>query len=617
MLALASCANRGIGPQGGPQDTIPPMVVKEIPLNASVMYKGKTVEVVFDEYIQLDNIQTNVLISPPQQIAPEIKAIGKKISVEFQEELQDSTTYTIDFGAAICDYNERVPLEGYVFSFATGDHIDSLAISGSVYDAATLRPMPAMLVGIHRNLDDSALNTIPFTRITRTNSDGVFTIHNVQPGTYRIYALNDISRDFVYQPGEGVAFTDSVITPSFEVQMHTDTLWRDTIGIDPELGDTLFTRLPDSVYTHAVTHFYPDSLVLWYFDEAKQRHYFQGVRREQQHAFSLIFSAPQDSFPNIRAMRPSEVDTLKNDSGWVNFLDYSLLQVSPTLDTITYWLNDSLAIAMDSIYLEMQYQITDSLYNLVPQTDTVLAVYRHPRLSEKAREAYEAKKRERKLKLRSNASPSFDIYDTIRVASEYPLALVNDTLIHLNQRVDTTLIPIPFTIQPCDSVGLRFYLMARLQPEASYRLTIDSAACYDVYGVCNDSTDFTLKLKSKNDYSSLRVRMTHFDARARIQLLNESEEVLRDASATMDGVKFDYLAPNTFYLRMYIDENGDGEWTTGDWLFKRQPEPIYYYPKRLKLRANWDFEEQFDHLAIPQLDSKPKALRPKKLKKNK
>jgi hypothetical protein len=85
----------------------------------------------------------------------------------------------------------------------------------------------------------------------------------------------------------------------------------------------------------------------------------------------------------------------------------------------------------------------------------------------------------------------------------------------------------------------------------------------------------------------------------------------------MDGVKFDYLAPNTFYLRMYIDENGDGEWTTGDWLFKRQPEPIYYYPKRLKLRANWDFEEQFDHLAIPQLDSKPKALRPKKLKKNK
>lgn len=611
MLLLASCANRGQGPQGGPRDTIPPVVVKEDPLNGTLQFTGKEVVVQFDEYIQLDDVQKNVLISPPQQNTPEVKAIGKKVSVVFQEDLQDSTTYTIDFGAAICDYNEKTPLYGYVFSFSTGDHIDSLAISGCVYDASTLNPVSAMLVGIHRNHEDSALSTLPFARVTRTNEEGIFTIHNIQPGTYRLYALNDISRDFLYQPGEGLAFADSLITPSFEVKMHSDTLWRDTLGLDPKTGDTLFTRLPDSIHTHPVTHFYPDSLLLWYFEEAKQRHYFQGVHREEQHAFTLIFSAPQDTFPLIRALRPSEVDSLKNDSAWVDFLDYSMLQVSKKQDTITYWLTDSLAIGMDSIYLEMQYKVTDSLYNLVPQTDTVLAVYRRPRMSEKAREAIEKKKRERKLELKLNTSTSFEIYDTLRITSAFPIDSIHDTLFHLTQKVDTIYQPIPFRIEKKDSLAMTLYLVAALQPEMTYRLKVDSAACRDIYGACNDSIQKNIKLKSKNDYSSLCVKMKQFDARARIQLLNEKEEVIREVMATEEGVKLEYLAPTTFFLRLYIDENGDGQWTTGDWLLKRQPEPIYYYPKKLKLRANWDFEESFDHLEKPQIQSKPKALREK------
>ena len=102
--------------------------------------------------------------------------------------------------------------------------------------------------------------------------------------------------------------------------------------------------------------------------------------------------------------------------------------------------------------------------------------------------------------------------------------------------------------------------------------------------------------------------MTHFDPRARIQLLNDKDNVVAEKAALAEGTIFDYLAPTTFYLRLYIDYNVDGKWTTGDWLSKRQPEPIYYYPNRLKLRANWDFEESFDHLAIPQVESKPEAL---------
>ena len=99
VLLLASCANRGKGPQGGPRDTIPPVVLEESPLNGMLLFKEKEIVVHFDEYIQLDDVQNNVMISPPQQNAPEVKAVGKRLTVVFQEDLQDSTTYTIDFGA--------------------------------------------------------------------------------------------------------------------------------------------------------------------------------------------------------------------------------------------------------------------------------------------------------------------------------------------------------------------------------------------------------------------------------------------------------------------------------------------------------------------------------------
>ena len=607
-LLFASCANRGQGPQGGPRDSIPPVVLKETPLNGTLNFSGKEIVVQFDEYIQLDDVQKNVLISPPQQTPPEVKAVGKKLSVVFQEDLIDSTTYTLDFGAAICDYNEKVPLEGYVFSFSTGDVIDSLAISGRLYDAATLNPIPSVLIGIHRNLSDSALSTIPFTRITRTDSEGNFTIHNIHAGTYRLYALNDISRDYIYQPGEALAFADSLIVPTYRVEIHTDTIWLDTLGIDPLTGDTLFTRLVDSTYTHGVTHFYPDSLILWYFEESKQRQYFQRVYREEQHAFSLLFSAPQDSLPIVRALRPSEVDSLSNDSLWVDFLPYSMLQVSPNKDTLTYWLTDSLAIRMDSIYLQMQYKVTDSLYNLVDKTDTVLAVYRYPRLSEKARETYERNKRNRKLELKTNASSKFELYDTIRVTSTFPIDSIHDDMFHLWQKVDTILKPMAIQLEQKDSMGMEVLLLALLQPEASYQLKIDSAACVDIYGACNDSIENTIKVKSKEEYSSLTVKLEAYDSLARIQLLNDKDVVIRELPAAKDGAKFDYLTPTTYYLRLYIDQNADGKWTTGDWLLKRQPESIYYYPRKLKLRANWDFEENFDHLALPRVDSKPKAL---------
>ena len=607
-LLLTGCANRGIGPQGGPKDTIPPVVVKETPANGSNHFKDKKIEILFNEYLQLDNVQANLLVSPPQQVPPDVKAQGKKVVITMQEDLIDSTTYTLDFGNSICDYTEKNPIRGYQYAFTTGDRIDSLEVYGRVVNAEDLNPVSGVLVGLHANLSDSAFNTLPFTRIARTDSLGGFGVRNLRGGQYRLYALQDLSRDYRYQPGEGLAFTDSLVVPEYQVEIVRDTIWRDTLLVDNQTLDSITMGIVDSVRIVENTYVGPSDLLLWFFRENKVRHYFQRAYREEQHTIRLVFGAPQDSLPVVRALPPSAMDSLASDSAWIDPMQYALLQANPTRDTLVYWLTDSLAIGQDSIFLEMTYLKSDSAYNLVPQTDTISAIYRAPRLTAKAKEAIDKKNRERMLELRSNAKSGFEVYDTLRILSPMPIDSVWADSIGLYEKVDTVYKSVPFTLQPTDSVPLGYLVVARLEQGKSYELRLDSGAVRDVYGVANKAKKFTLQLKTAEDYSTLLIKIPTYDPAIRLQLLDEKDKPVRELPASPEGTKFEYLTPKAYYLRLYFDLDGNGKWTTGDWATKRQPEPVFYFPAKLTLRANWDFEEIFDYLARPQLDSKPREL---------
>ena len=611
LLLIAGCANRGIGPQGGPKDEKPPQVVKESPENGTLNYNGKRVDIVFNEYIQLDDVSKNVLISPPQQHPPEVKAVGKKIMLVFEEPLQDSTTYTIDFGNAIGDFHEKNVLKGYTLSFSTCDVIDSLEVNGYIVNAEDLNPVSGVIIGIHANLDDTAFSKIPFTRVGKTDQNGHFYVKNIREADYRIYGLGDVSRDFIYQPGEGLAFTEDIIHPYCHTELEGDTVWRDTIDIvaNDSLGfDTIATRVVDTIRYATYTYYEPNYVILWYFNEDKTRHYFQRCFREKAHFFRLQFAAPQDSLPAVRALRPSEVDSTKSDSAWVDWMDYALLQHSSGNDTIIYWLTDSLVIKQDTLYMEMTYMKSDSLYNLVAQTDTVLAVYRAPRVSEKAKALMEKNKKPPVLAIQSNASAGFDVYKDLILSMPTPVKeWVSDSL-HLFHKIDTVYKPLRFSLEPVDSAYLQFRVVFPWKPEQQYELRIDSAAFFDVYGVTNKAGKHQLQLKSLDEYSTLTVKLSTYDDRARLQLLDKSEKIIKELPASRAGTKFEYISPNTYYLRLYIDENEDGKWTTGDWATHRQPEPVYYFPSKLQLRANWEFEEDFDFLAVPQIDSKPQEL---------
>lgn len=166
----------------GPYDEAPPKFVSSTPLPNQINYKGKKVEIIFDELIQIDKPTENVIITPPQMEQPVIRANGRKAVIELMDTLKENTTYTIDFTNSISDNNEKNVLENYSFAFSTGESIDSMEVSGVLLNAENLEPMPGITIGVHTNLEDSAFTTIPFVRTSRTNDKGEFTIRNMARG---------------------------------------------------------------------------------------------------------------------------------------------------------------------------------------------------------------------------------------------------------------------------------------------------------------------------------------------------------------------------------------------------------------------------------------------------
>lgn len=619
-LCLRACANKGVGPQGGPKDTTPPEILTTTPANGSVNFSGNTIVIQCNEYLQMKDVANQVLMSPPQRRTPIVKALGKKVVVTFEEPLRDSTTYLIDFGQSICDLNEGNPIESYTYAFSTGPEIDTLQMSGVLINAENLNPMSDVLIGLHDDLRDSAFLNKVFVSIARTDEMGQFTLRNLHVGKYHIYALNDISKDYVYQPGEGLAFSDSLFIPividTFVVDVpkqETDSLQLDSLPHDstavrlpsdslPAQTDSL--RSDTVVQLKKITRYEPSNILLKYFEENKRKMYFVRCLREEPHFFRLLFASPQDSMPRFDSMPPSYIQSSKG------------------MDTITVWLQDSAYIKQDTIEFAMTYQLTDSVYNIRWQTDTIAAIYRAPKLTaqqEAARKREKAKAPKPVLEIKNNASSSFDIYQQLKLTFAWPLEKWETDSLRLwhviapaegsDPNAERQRDSVYFELLKLDSCGSQFAIKTAWEAGQQYELEIDSAAFTSIYGVSSNKQVLKLGIKSLEDYATLIMKIEPFNPNMMIQVLTENDEPIRTLRASEEGARFEYLKPESYYIRIYDDQNGDSLWTTGDWLKHRQPESVYYFDRKLTLKANWDFEETFNYLEKAILEQKPKELR--------
>lgn len=582
-VLVFACANRGQGPQGGPKDEVPPKVLKANPADKSVNFKENKIEIEFDENINLKDIPKNVIISPPQRTSPDIRSYGKKLVVELKDTLLENTTYSISFGDAVVDNNEGNILKDFVFSFATGEVIDTMQISGNLINAEDLNPMKGIMVGIHSNLNDSALISFPFSRVTRSGDDGRFTVYNVKDGQYRVYALDDLNRDYFYQKGEGAAFVETVFQTSQEDYIRQDTIWRDSVTVD-------------SIRSVNAIRYLPNDVVLRYFKDDSKRQYLVKSERSDPHKLNIFFNTINEKLPEIR---PLNVE-------WDNKM---LLQSNAALDTLSYWLTDSVLIKKDTITLEIKYLKTDSAFRLQPETDTVnFFIRKAPGRAAQAQPAQQTKKKEF-LNLATNLSARFEVYNPVTISFDSPIKSYDISKIHLSQLKDTVLVPIDFQLQKRDSIGMNFKIDHKWIPEATYQLVVDSAAFYNIFNRHNDNLKSELKIKSLEDYSSLKLQLEKFDLSAVFQVVTKDDKVVKTVPAQPAGTKIEYLEPGDYYIRMFLDTNRNGKWDTGSVLERRQPEQVFYYSKKLTLIKNWEFEESWDHTLVPILQQKPAELK--------
>lgn len=588
-----SCASMGT-PDGGPYDEMPPKFVGSSPRLHAVNVKDKKIELEFDEFIKLEKPSEKVVVSPPQLEQPEIKVVGKKVVAQLFDTLKHATTYTIDFSDAIVDNNEGNPMGNFTYSFSTGATIDTMEVSGAVLNAEDLEPIKGIQVGLHMNLNDSALNTLPFDRVSRTDSRGRFSIRGVAPGKYRIYALMDGNQNYLYDSKtETVAFSDSIIIPSMMPATRQDTLWKDTLTID-------------TIKTVGYTRFMPDDIILRAFKEENTRQYLSRKERDKENHFILTFSAKADTLPTLKGLNFDEKDAF-------------VIEANEGNDSICYWVKDSLVYQMDTLAIQVDYLYTDTLDQLVPKTDTLYLANKLTReqrdklkKQEEEKKEKERKKREKKgeapkpeptlfLKMNVDAPSAFDINRNVVLSFDEPLARIDTSSIHVSVKEDTLWVEKPFILVADSVIPRRYEILADWQPDREYQLKIDSTAITGLYGLHTDKVDQSFKVKKLDEYGTLFFNIRGVNQPAIVELLDAAGKVIRQQRVTLEGTAdFYYLAPNTkYYVRMFMDRNGNGKWDTGNVEKRMQPEEVYYLPKSWEMKANFDFEETWDIHSTP------------------
>ena len=601
-LAMIGCARMG-QPDGGWYDDDPPKVVACIPKDQATNISAKKITILFDEYIKLTDATNKVIVSPPQLEVPDIKATGKKIVVELQDSLVPNTTYTIDFSDAISDNNENNPMGSYTYSFSTGERIDTFEVSGYVLDASNLEPIKGIMVGLYNDLADSAFQTKPMLRVSRTDSRGHFVVKGVAPGTYRAYALQDMDGDFRFsQKSEMIGYNHLTFEPGSKPDTRTDTIWRDSLHIDALI------KVP-------YTHFLPDDITLLAFTHVQTDRFLIKTERVEANKFSMYFSYGNPQLPVIKGLN------FDSDSAFV-------IETNEKQDTIHYWLRDTALVNQDTLRMEVSYLMTDSAGVLINQTDTtdVLAkvsfAKRQKELNKqkdqwrkdiekrlKRGEEADTIWREKPLEVKYDAPASMDPDKIVRIEMPTPLQHCDTAAVHLYSMIDSVwyesdcrMVPIPNQIR-------NYKLLADWRPGVEYSLEVDSAAFIDIYGNVSDAFKQGIKVKTEDEYGTLKLNITGVEDSAMIvQLLNSSGKIVKQVKTQNHTAEFKFIKPDKYYVSAFIDSNGNGIWDTGNYTDDRQAEAVYYYPREIECKAKWDVTQTWNVTGTPIYKQKPEKI---------
>ncbi|WP_421828062.1 Ig-like domain-containing domain [Larkinella sp.] len=268
VVFLNSCSQYA-APIGGKKDTLAPVLVVSTPINKQKNFKGKTVEVFFNEYIRVENANQKILITPEPEAPFKVKIKPTSLRLSFDKPFKDSTTYTFNFTDAVKDVTENNPALSLKLVFSTGSTIDSLRVGGKVTDIQTGQPTLNTLVGLYIPNDTLTPTKSKPYYFTRTDTAGVFLLENVKDGRYKLFAFDDKNLNFILNPNtEKVAF----LKGDLDLTANNDTLNLQLFSF--------YNTPPRSVRTQQMVNTYT-----YVFD--------RGIEK-----YSIRFNNPEDSIPS-------------------------------------------------------------------------------------------------------------------------------------------------------------------------------------------------------------------------------------------------------------------------------------------------------------------------------
>ena len=521
------CAN-AVAPTGGPKDTTPPVVVAAVPENQSTHFIGKKIEITFDEFITLENANQNVMISPPLKEKLDIKLKNKTVVVKFKENLVPNTTYTINFGSAIKDLHEGNPFKDYAYSFSTGDHIDTLSITGKVVDAETMKPIENVYVGLYAadrdNLDSLPMTTAP-NYISKTDKEGQFSLNGLADKSYRVFALKDANANLYFDlANEASAFLDMLVTPSdstlkpitlrmftevdstqvlLEKKLIEEGLLRfvfrhpakDAVIMTPEM-------LPDT-FNLVTTHSAAYDTVWWYFTPNVKDSLWVQVKYDtvinDSSRYSLKFKDKKG-----RNKKPEPLKVKNNLIGRGALVHDDTLTLTFSEPIVRYAMRDSAVFKCDTLvfYDTLAFEPAD----------------------------------EQGMKYR--------LVNPVAADVSYHIEIPDSVFFGIRNRTNEA-IKLDFHVVNDDEYG-NIYITV-MPPKGMKQVVV--------------------------------------------QLTNESGKVVKEQVITKNSeVMFDYLMPAKYKLRAILDADGNGKWSTGNYHRHTLPETIIDYINVLDLKAGWDID---------------------------
>jgi hypothetical protein len=578
ILFCWSCAQQG-SPSGGPRDEDPPVVLESDPPNYSTRFEAKKIEITFDEYIVLDNVNQQLIVSPPMEEQPTVKLRKRTLVIEYVDTLKANTTYTFNFGDAIKDLHEGNKLQNFEYVFSTGDILDSMSVRGNLQYAENLEvPDEPISIMLYTDLRDSVpLLDIPMF-VGRSNDSGVFSVNNLRPDVYKVFALKDGNNNFLFDlPTEEIAFLDTtlIVNADFSRLLLGDSIVKsnitDTVYIDSTgfVSDSLVDKGPDlnAIY-----------LDLNLFTEASEIQYLMDNTREDRRKIQLVFALPLTdtfSYQTLQAADQSEP----------RFLD----DFAKNRDSLTLWIRDSIHYKNDTLRMAVNYTVKDTSEQYIIRRDTLMLSYREKQSRNRREVAVQKEEEKLEVKtIRNNGNQ--DLNRELPLLLDFPLGSLNDTLFKLYHIPDSIEIPFPFEVKADTLNPYRATLSASWESASKYRMLVLPGAISSIYPMQHDTIDVNFKTRDLEFYGQILLSMVNVNNQVLIQLFT-GKTIVEERIVKADGqYTFPFLSPKEYHFKFIHDLNENGKWDTGDYLKMLQPEPVELLPVPIEVRSNWDHD---------------------------